>query len=701
MTHVFVLVSTGSGAGLTTVSLGMQRALDRLGIRTGFCKPIAQLHDGDAGPERSTQWIQHLAHMRVPEPISLRRATSLLGTGEENRLMEEVVALYRESARHADVVIIEGLVADGHAGYATRLNHAMVQALDAEVILIATPEPDMSEYIDIAANAFGGEHEGALIGIILNKVGKDPNAKFALASEDPTPITQNILSHDIQATLEKKPFKLIGSIPWQAELLAPRACDVANYLGADILFSGDQQRRVHRIELCARTLANTLSVYQPHTMLIFPGDREDVFVASCMAAMNGVPLAGILLTSGIKPSPNVLELCARAIRTGLPILLVNENSFQTAAKLARMTSEVAIDDYQLLEQGLEHVANHLDAEWLKQRCAIARQPRLSPAAFRYQLIQQAMQVQRTIVLPEGDEPRTILAAQQCTQRQMAHCILLGEADKIHRVAAKQGIELDARITIIEPASVRKKYIAPMVQLRQHKGMTPQTAEDQLQDRVVLGTMMLAMREVDGLVSGAIHTTANTVRPAFQLIGTAPSAELVSSIFFMCLPDQVVVYGDCAINPEPTPSQLADIAIQSADSARRFGLEPRVAMISYSTGESGIGSDVEKVREATRLVQQRRADILVDGPLQYDAAAILSVGKSKAPESRVAGQANVFIFPDLNTGNTTYKAVQRSAHVVSIGPMLQGLKQPVNDLSRGASVEDIVYTIALTAIQASS
>jgi len=216
---------------------------------------------------------------------------------------------------------------------------------------------------------------------------------------------------------------------------------------------------------------------------------------------------------------------------------------------------------------------------------------------------------------------------------------------------------------------------------------------------VLGTMMLAMDEVDGLVSGALHTTANTVRPAFQLIGTSESAELVSSIFFMCLPDEVVVYGDCAINPEPNSEELADIAIQSADSAARFGLEPRVAMISYSTGESGTGSDVEKVRQATAIVRQRRPDLIVDGPLQYDAAAIVSVGHSKAPKSQVAGKANVFIFPDLNTGNTTYKAVQRSAHVVSIGPMLQGLRKPVNDLSRGARVEDIVYTIALTAIQA--
>ena len=252
---------------------------------------------------------------------------------------------------------------------------------------------------------------------------------------------------------------------------------------------------------------------------------------------------------------------------------------------------------------------------------------------------------------------------------------------------------------MDPASVRDRYIAPMVEFRKHKGLTEDMAEAMLEDNVVLGTMMVAMDEADGLVSGAIHTTANTVRPALQLIKTHDNAKVVSSVFFMLLPEQVLVYGDCAINPDPNAEELADIAIQSAESAEAFGIEPVVAMISYSTGESGSGQDVDKVREATRIARERRPDLLIDGPLQYDAAAIESVGKSKAPDSKVAGKATVFVFPDLNTGNTTYKAVQRSANVVSVGPMLQGLRKPVNDLSRGALVEDIVFTIALTAVQA--
>jgi len=723
MSHAFFLASTGAGAGLTTVSLGLVRALDRLGIRTSFYKPFAQLHDGDHGPERSTYLIEHMTGIKPPQPISLRRAESLLGSGKLGLLMEEVVALYQQSARHADVVIIEGLVADSHAGYATRLNVAISKALDAEVILVAKPEPDLEEYIDISANAFSGNNGTALIGTILNKVGmpNDEQPTLLVADALQSDASQSLAAQSLSAQplalqshaddrnqqtehpmchmLSKKPFHFIGAIAWQHSLTALRMCDVAAYLDAEVLNEGYlQERRVERMELCARTLVNTLSVYQPHTLLIFPGDRDDVFVAACMSAMNGVRLAGILLTGGLKPNPRILTLCTQALQTGIPLLLVDGTSFQTAAKLINMPPEIAADDFDLVNQAMDHVADHLDAGWLKTRCAIERKPRLSPAAFRYQLIQLASQTKRRIVLPEGEEPRTIMAAYQCQQRGIAQCILLGDPERIHQTAASQGIALQG-VTIINQADVIEEYIEPMVALRQHKGMTRAIAKDQLHSRIALGTMMLAMDDVDGLVAGALHSTANTVRPAFQLIGTSEAAELVSSIFFMCLPDQVVVYGDCAINPDPNAEQLADIAIQSADSASRFGLEPRVAMISYSTGESGTGIDVDKVRQATNIVRQRRPDLLVDGPLQYDAAAITSVGKSKAPDSLVAGKANVFVFPDLNTGNTTYKAVQRSANVVSIGPMLQGLRKPVNDLSRGATVEDIVYTIALTAIQA--
>ncbi|MRN37366.1 phosphate acetyltransferase [Neisseria sp. N95_16] len=325
--------------------------------------------------------------------------------------------------------------------------------------------------------------------------------------------------------------------------------------------------------------------------------------------------------------------------------------------------------------------------------------RLSPSQFRVNMMDTAHKANKRIVLPEGAEPRTVQAAAICHEKGIARCVLLAPRAEVEAVAKERHINLPDSLEIIDPADLIEQYVAPMCELRKSKGLTEEQAREQLQDTVVLGTMMMAQNDVDGLVSGAVHTTANTIRPALQLIKTAPGASLVSSIFFMLLPNQVLVYGDCAVNPNPTPEQLADIAIQSADSAKAFGIEPKVAMISYSTGTSGAGPDVEAVAQATQIAQQKRPDLAIDGPLQYDAATVPSVAKSKAPNSAVAGQATVLVFPDLNTGNCTYKAVQRNANVLSVGPMLQGLRKPVNDLSRGALVDDIVYTIALTAIQA--
>ncbi|WP_368500050.1 phosphate acetyltransferase [Moraxella sp.] len=327
-----------------------------------------------------------------------------------------------------------------------------------------------------------------------------------------------------------------------------------------------------------------------------------------------------------------------------------------------------------------------------------RTQKLSPYAFRNQVVRLAQNAKKRIVLPEGDEPRTIEAAAICQSRGIAQCVLLGDVAKIRAVADERGVTLPEGIEIIEPSTIIEKYVAPMVERRKGK-LDEAGAREALQDTVYLGTMMLQVGDVDGLVSGAVHTTADTIRPAFQLIKTAPQYSSVSSVFFMLLPEQVVVYGDCAVNPNPTAEQLAEIAIQSAQSAHAFGIDPKVALISYSTMNSGSGPDVDMVKEALEIIRTKAPELKVDGPLQFDAASVPSVGKSKAPNSAVAGEANVFIFPDLNTGNTTYKAVQRTAGVISVGPMLQGLNKPVNDLSRGCLVDDIVYTIALTAIQA--
>ncbi|WP_374382539.1 phosphate acetyltransferase [Pseudomonas fluvialis] len=689
--HTFFLAPTGFGVGLTSISLGLVRALEQNGLKVGFYKPIAQPHPGDAGPERSTELIARTHGLTPPAPQPLPKVEHMLGEGHLDELLEEIVSGFQQAAAGADVVVVEGMVPTRHASYAARLNFHLAKCLDAEVILVSAPEQEtlreLSDRIEIQAQLFGGPKDPKMLGVILNKVRE-------------ADLGERLQSHS--SLFRNQHFRLLGCIPWQEELNAPRVRDVADLLGAQIISAGEmEQRRVQKIVLCARAVPNTVQLLKPGVLVVTPGDRDDIILAASLATLSGVPLAGLLLCSDFPPDPRILELCQGALNAGLPVLSVQTGSYDTATNLNRMNKEIPVDDRERAEKVTDFVAEHLDHDALRTRCGTLRELRLSPPAFRFQLVQRAQQANKRIVLPEGSEPRTIQAAAICQARGIARCVLLAKPEDVHAVAQAQGIELPAGLEILDPEQIRERYVEPMVELRKGKGLNAPMAAAQLEDSVVLGTMMLALDEVDGLVSGAIHTTANTIRPALQLIKTAPGYRLVSSVFFMLLPDEVVVYGDCAVNPDPNAEELAEIALQSAASAEAFGIPSRVAMISYSTGDSGSGEEVEKVRSATRIARERNPQLLIDGPLQYDAAAIDSVGRQKAPNSPVAGRATVFVFPDLNTGNTTYKAVQRSANVISVGPMLQGLRKPVNDLSRGALVDDIVFTIALTAIQAAS
>lgn len=689
MSRTLMLIPIRQDVGLTTVAAGLVRAIDSCGLRVNFFKPIAQRELLADNQEHSTAFIGCQADIDAPPPVTLAETKKLLGRGQWDELLEEVVASYQTIENSADIIIVEGLVTTNDQTYATRVNMELAKALDAEIILVsALDHQDIDAFqnqVIIATKSYGGLKNDKILGLIVNKAGSveepqdDAIAKMKLFK------TTNI--------------KFLGAIPQNPQLTAPRVSDMAAFLDAKIIYPGEiQQRRILHVTICARSMSHMINALQPGTLIITPGDRSDIILATCMAALNGVHIAALLLTGEQPPEPQVLAFCEQAIKTGLPILATPLDTYRTALKIPQFDVKVPLDDSQRIEAVKDFVAQYINTNILQQLATTARERRLSPAAFRYQLINNAHQAAKTIVLPEGNEPRTIQAAIICTERQIAHCVLLGKRDEIQRIAEHQGLKLPDEIKIVAPESIRKKYIKPLVELRKHKGMTELIAEEQLRDNIVLATMMLQLGDVDGLVSGAIHTTANTIRPALQLIKTAPDAKIVSSVFFMCLPEQVLVYGDCAVNPEPDADQLADIAIQSADSAKIFGIEPRVAMISYSTGSSGAGKDVEKVRNATAKVKEKRPDIIIDGPLQYDAALNKSVAQSKAPDSPVAGKATVVIFPDLNTGNTTYKAVQRSADVICMGPMLQGLNKPVNDLSRGALVDDIVFTIALTAIQ---
>lgn len=692
--QTFFIAPTDFGVGLTSISLGLVRALERGGLKVGFFKPIAQPHPGDTGPERSSELVARTHGIKPPTPLSLAQVERMLGDGQLDELLEEIIRLYQQACIGNDVVVVEGMVPTRHASYAARVNLHLAKSLDAEVILVSAPEnevlSELSGRVELQAQLFGGPRDPKVLGVILNKVRTDESmADFATRLREHSPL------------LRGNDFRLLGCIPYQADLNAPRTRDVAELLGAQVLNAGDyEQRRMNKIIICARTVANTVPLLKPGTLVVTPGDRDDIILAVSLAAINGVPLAGLLLTSDSKPDPRILELCRGALQAGLPILSVSTGSYDTANQLNSLNREIPVDDRERAEFITDFVASHLDAHWLHQRCGTPREMRLSPAVFRYQLIQRAQQANKRIVLPEGAEPLLVQAAAICQARGIARCVLLAKPEEVEAVARAQGITLPADLEILDPELIRARYVEPMVELRKSRNLNAPMAEQQLEDPVVIGTMMLALDEVDGLVSGLVHSTANTIRPALQLIKTAPDCSLVSSVFFMLFPEQVLVYGDCIMNPHPSAVELAEIARQSAESAQAFGIAPRVAMLSYSSDSAASDEEVEKVREATRLAQQAEHDLLIDGPLQYDAAANPEIAQQLAPHSQVAGRATVFVFPDLNTGNTTHKAVQRSADCVSLGPMLQGLRKPVNDLPRGAQVDDIVHTIALTAIQAS-
>ena len=709
MSRTIMLVPIGTGVGLTSVSLGVVRAMERKGVNVNFFKPICQPRHGGNGPDLTTSSIRANSSVKTLEPFTLSFAENLIGSGQTDVLLEQIVARFAEETKDADTVLIEGLVPTRKQSFANNVNFDIAKALDAEIVFVVAPGTDtpeeLKERLEVACSNFGGLKNKSIAGVIVNKLNA-PVDEMGRTRPDLSEIFDDSnkaksVNVEVLQLFSNSPLRILGCVPWNFDLIATRAIDMAKHLNAEIINEGDiNTRRIKNVTFCARSIPHMVEHFRPGSLLVTSADRPDVMVAASLAAMNGVEIGALLLTGGYAIEPQVRELCARAFETGMPVFGVNTNTWQTSLNLQSFSLEVPVDDKARIEKVQDFVASHIDSQWIESMTAAStRSRRLAPPAFRYQLTELARKAGKRIVLPEGDEPRTIKAAALCAERGIAECILLGNPEDIQRVAASQGVVLGKGIQIINPADVIETYVPRLVELRKNKGMTEVVAREQLQDTVVLGTMMLEANEVDGLVSGAVHTTANTIRPPLQLIKTAPNASLVSSVFFMLLPDQGLVYGDCAINPDPTAEQLAEIAIQSAESAIAFGIDPRVAMISYSTGTSGAGSDVEKVREATRIAQEKRPDLMIDGPLQYDAAIMADVAKSKAPNSKVAGKATVFVFPDLNTGNTTYKAVQRSADLVSIGPMLQGMRKPVNDLSRGALVDDIVYTIALTAIQA--
>ncbi len=683
------------------IALGVAELLSRRVGRLGVFRPLVAAGDSASGDSASGDSASGaaedpvLALLRhrygVPFPydrlygVTYPEAAALLADGRGDDLVSRVVERYRALSDECDAVVVIGSDLDQeglhlgltfNAELAMEFGSVLLPVLDGRQL---TPA-EAANAVNAARHELR-EHGADTVGVVVNRV---PAERLA----------------QVRDAVGGSGY----AIPEVPELTRPTVAEVGAALGAKCLL-GDETALARDVD--GYVVGGALvPVFLDHltdgALVITPGDRADLIVASYTAhAAGAVSLAGIVLTLGEAPDPRAVALVER-LDTGLALLLAADDSFATVVAAGRIEPKLAADNPRKVAAALGAFEAAVDTAELADRIAVARSARVTPLMFEYELIERARAARRRIVLPEGAEERILRAAEVLLRRQVADLTLLGDPAAIEQRARELGLDLSAA-TVVNPATSRwlDEFARSYAKLRAHKAVTLDQARDRVSDTSYFGTMMVHLGYADAMVSGAVHTTAATIRPAFEIIRTVAGLSVASSVFFMCLSDRVLVYGDCAINPDPDAAQLADIAISSADTAARFGVQPRVAMLSYSTGASGTGADVDKVAAATALVRERRPDLPVEGPIQYDAAVDPAVAATKLPGSTVAGNATVLIFPDLNTGNNTYKAVQRSAHAVAIGPVLQGLRKPVNDLSRGATVRDIVNTVAITAIQAAS
>ncbi|MCN0152156.1 phosphate acetyltransferase [Salinispora arenicola] len=678
------LTSVGSGGGKSTVALGLAELLSRQVGRIGIFRPLVR---GNS-PDPILALLSERYRVDLPiEDLSgttYTEATEMVAEGQREQLISRIVERYRAVERRYPAVVVVGSdFADGSDRGAGPRELAFNARLATEFGSVVVPVVDgyEQEPTTVTAATRGAYHDLADLGATVLAV---------VANRVTGPLTLPDLP---------VPTYLIPEVP---SVSAPTVAEVAAALGATQLAGDDAAlgRDVLDFVVGAAHVPTLLDHLTEGALVIMPGDRDDLLVATGAAHVAGhVALSGLVLTLGVQPDPRTMRLVER-LRPGLAVLSVTSDSYDTVAASNRIEGRPSAGNPRKVEAALGAFERCVDTDDLSRRLRVTRSERVTPLMFEYDLIDRARTQRRHVVLPEGNEERILRAAEILLRRDVAELTLLGRPDDVSRRTRELGLDITGA-HVIDPftSEWRDEFADEYARLRAHRGVTVDLAHDIVPQPNYFGTMMVRAGYADGMVSGATHTTAATIRPAFEIIRNLPDVSIASSVFFMLLADRVLVYGDCAVNPDPDAAQLADIAISSADTAVRFGIEPRVAMLSYSTGSSGAGADVEKVAEATRRVRERRPDLLIEGPIQYDAAIDPTVAATKLPGSTVAGRATVFVFPDLNTGNNTYKAVQRSARAVAVGPVMQGLRRPVNDLSRGATVPDIVNTVAITAIQA--
>lgn len=671
------------------ISLGLMEAFSRHSSRVGYFRPVVA---SGSTEDNTIDLIRQRYNLKQTYEqsygITTERTRGVGTLHDADWLISEIMVKFDALAAECDVVLVEGTDYTGaSAAFEFELNVTMALNLAAPALLVISAHHHRPEQVRGALNAARQslrEHDVNLLGIVVNRVAQHhlPTISASLA--------------DLAEP--------IWIIPEERSLQLPSLHQIYDDLQGELLLGGPESldREVTGVRVAAMTLPNLLDRLQNGVLLVTPGDRSDILLAAVTARFSDkVPsISGVVVTGGVLPDPRILTFARGLDSAVTPLLLTSGDTFETASQIARLTPQIRFGDDRRVAAALGVFESVIDTSALIERIEIADTAVTTPLMFENRLVRSARQDRRRIVLPEGDDDRILRAADQLLRRSICDLTILGSPDTISDRAESMGLDIsDATLLHPEHCDLRDEMAELLCSLRGHKGMSMDIAHDAVTDVTIFGTLLVKAGLADGMVSGAVHTTADTVRPALQLIRTNPGVSVVSSVFFMCLADRVLVYGDCAVNPDPNPEQLADIAISSAQTAAAFGIDPLVAMLSYSTGSSGMGGDVEKVRLATEIVQQRRPDLPVEGPIQYDAAVDAGVAASKLPGSKVAGRASVLIFPDLNTGNNTYKAVQRSARAVAIGPVLQGLRKPINDLSRGCTVKDVVNTITITAIQA--
>ncbi|GGR32730.1 phosphate acetyltransferase [Streptomyces roseolus] len=685
MTRSVYVTGIDRGDGRQVVELGVMELLTRQVDRVGVFRPL--VHDG---PDRLFDLLR--ARYRLTQDPSTvygmdyREASALQAEQGTDELLSRLVDRFHAVARDYEVVLVLGTdFAGTQVPDELALNARLANEFGASVIPVVGGKDQTAESVRAEArNAFRA-YDGLgcdVLAMVVNRV----------AGED-----REAIADRLTARLPVPCYVL----PDEPALAAPTVAQITHALGATVVLGDDAGLARDALDFVfgGAMLPNFLGALTPGCLVVTPGDRADLVVGALAAHSAGTPpIAGVLLTLDERPTDAVLTLAAR-LAPGTPVLSVAGNSFPTAAELFALEGKLNAATPRKAETALGLFERHVDTADLLGRISVAPSGRVTPMMFEHELLEQARADRRRVVLPEGTEERVLRAADVLLRRDVCDLTLLGDVEAIRKKAADLSVDLrDTQLIDPRTSELRDAFAERYAALRAHKGVTVELAYDVVSDVNYFGTLMVQEGLADGMVSGAVHSTAATIRPAFEIIKTKPEASIVSSVFFMCLADKVLVYGDCAVNPDPDAEQLADIAVQSAATAARFGVEPRIAMLSYSTGTSGSGADVDKVREATKLVRDSHPELRIEGPIQYDAAVEPSVAATKLPDSEVAGQATVLIFPDLNTGNNTYKAVQRSAGAIAVGPVLQGLRKPVNDLSRGALVSDIVNTVAITAIQ---